>query len=100
MTELVLDGTTIKTESDFHDQIAANPATPDFYGRNLDALNDVLLGFFESPVEIVWHNAGHAAGSLGERYAEILAVFEDAKREWVAHGGCMNIRIASTGIAQ
>ena len=93
MTELILDGSKMSSEEDFHDQIAAHPETPDFYGRNLDALHDLLTGFFSSPVLIIWKNADLAQSALGKRYSLILDVMGDAEEDWHMAGGELGVEL-------
>ena len=81
MTRLMLDGSTMQSESDFHDQVSAHPETPEHYGRNLDALFDILVSEYRSPVLIVWDNAQQAREELGKRYSLILDTFGDAEEE-------------------
>lgn len=64
----------IKTEDDFHDEIEGF-ADIDGYGRNLDALYDVLS---ESNDLIVIENADYLKKNLGKRGEMILRVISDA----------------------
>ncbi|HEX8579407.1 MAG TPA: barstar family protein [Allosphingosinicella sp.] len=81
-SELLLDGRSMASEADLHDVIdrAAREVGFGGYGRNLDALWDVLTGFLELPVQVRWVNArfNHA---WGLRYDKIVRIFEDAERE-------------------
>jgi ribonuclease inhibitor len=82
-TQLLLDGRSISSEADFHDVIdkAARAVGFEGYGRNLDALWDVLTGFLETPVEARWINAAQARTGLGPRFEEIVSIFREADRE-------------------
>ena len=82
-TKLVLDGNAIDSEADFHDMIdrAARSAGFAFYGRNLDALWNVLTAILPQPVEVRWLNAESCRVALGDRFERILAVFRDAEDE-------------------
>lgn len=55
--EIIIDGTTIKSEEDLHDFFAKSFSLPDWYGRNLDALWDVLTGMVDMPLTIIWKNS-------------------------------------------
>ena len=79
-TRLLLDGRLMSSEADLHDMIdeAARAIAFQGYGRNLDALSDVLTGFLEAPVEVRWINAAAAQTALGPRFERIVAIFEDA----------------------
>ena len=86
MTVLELDGASMRSLADLHEQVAQHPETPGFYGRNLDALYDVLLGFYRSPTRIRWHNASQAREQMGPDFARATRVFEDAAEELESFG--------------
>lgn len=44
MTEIILDGTEWKSETDFYSAFFAAVQAPDWHGRNLDALWDSITG--------------------------------------------------------
>ncbi|WP_370248636.1 barstar family protein [Nocardioides sp.] len=56
----VLDGARLRTEADLHDVLARDLDLPEHYGRNLDALADVLRDL--PPAVVLWDDAG--AGGL------------------------------------
>lgn len=78
---LEIDGRDIKTPADFHDRLATCPGVPEFYGRNLDALWDVLTGFIELPVKIVWRNASASRANMGDQFDRLTAVLQKADEE-------------------
>jgi ribonuclease inhibitor len=82
-TQILLDGRSMVSEADFHDVIggAARAAGLEGYGRNLDALWDVLTGFLPLPVEVRWTNGRAARAALGPRFDRLLEVFKDASEE-------------------
>ena len=47
----------ITTAEQFHGQIASSLSFPHYYGKNLDALRDVLQGDVECPCELTWMNS-------------------------------------------
>jgi RNAse (barnase) inhibitor barstar len=62
---LLLDGSSIESETDLHSALADLLGFFDGYGRNLDALRDVLadedLREVKGPVEVLWtHGAKFA----------------------------------------
>ena len=65
----------------FYDELARQLVLPSHFGRNLDALWDVLTGDVEGPFEIVWEGAEQARKSLGEDYAGVVALLRDAAAE-------------------
>ena len=82
-TKLILDGNAIKSEGDFHDAIdhAAHAAGFEGYGRNLDALWDVITAILPLPVDARWLNADACRDALGDRFGRIVWVFRDAEQE-------------------
>lgn len=54
---LIIDGLTINSEEDLHDFFAKSFSLPDWYGRNLHALWDVLTGMVDMPLTIIWRNS-------------------------------------------
>jgi ribonuclease inhibitor len=82
-TSLVLDGNAIESEADFHDVIdrAARAVGFKSYGRNLDALWDVITAILPLPVEVHWVNADACRAALGDRFERIMSVFRDAEDE-------------------
>ena len=77
---LHLDGTAIRSEADFHDAIR-HASGIDFYGRNLDALWDLLTGLVDPPIEICWTDSGSSRAAMGARFDAILGVMRDAQAE-------------------
>ena len=79
MKTIRLDITHIQTVKALHIYLAYRMDFPAHYGKNLDALHD-LLGEVNEPVRIVL--AGTAAGSEMERYLPRLErVLEDCAQE-------------------
>lgn len=76
-----LDGETLTSESDFHDAITAALALPQYYGRNLSALNDVLSTDVERPLQLVWNNAHISRLSMGEDFDRIVRVLRRVESE-------------------
>jgi RNAse (barnase) inhibitor barstar len=72
MAEVLLDGSAMKTESDFYDQFfaAVRDLMPDYGGRNLDAVNDDLRELSE-PLTVRWVKSSEAASHLGEWFGLI-----------------------------
>ncbi len=72
----------VLTLDDVYDQFATQLALPDYFGRNLDALYDVLAGEVDGPLRIVWQDAGAAAQAMGKKhYAAVIEVFNDVGEE-------------------
>ncbi len=67
----------IRTKDQFHIQMAAAFSFPHYYGKNLDALWDVLRIDTERPVELVWLNAAISKQAMGADFEGIVLLFED-----------------------
>ena len=71
MKTIVLDGGQITDAAAMHAVFARELALPEWYGANLDALNDILRGGFGKhrygePIEIIWENFQDSREALGE----------------------------------
>lgn len=73
----MLDGRKIRSVDDLYDQIQAALSVPDFFGRNLDALWDVLSTDTEGPFEIVWKHASTSQKAMKKDFERILQFFKD-----------------------
>lgn len=71
----------IRSRAQFYDELARQLVFPAHFGRNLDALWDVLTGAVEGPFEIVWEGAEQARSHLGEDYAKLATLLRDAAAE-------------------
>lgn len=79
-----IDGQNINSDADFHAAISSALPFPAFYGKNLDALWDVLTGMLERPVLLVWKNSSASEAVMPERFKQIIEVLraaESADRE-------------------
>jgi len=80
--EIQIDGNLIKSEQDFHVAIAKLLEFPEWYGKNLDALWDLLTGHVETDVQLTWSNHQISKENLGEDFKAIISVFEDLKESY------------------
>ena len=71
----------IRTLAQFYDELARQLAFPAYFGRNLDALWDVLTGEVAGPIEIVWEGSAQAEANLGSDYAKLIALLNDLAAE-------------------
>lgn len=69
-----IDGENIRTERDFHDQIAKKLEFGPYYGCNLDALWDRLSTDVERPLRLIWCKSEASRDALGERFGGIVEV--------------------------
>jgi RNAse (barnase) inhibitor barstar len=79
--KLHLDGSRIRSETDLHDEVESQ-LDPTLYGRNLDALWDVIGAMVEPPIEVLWTNAATSKAVLGDRFEKFVAIFRDAEAEY------------------
>lgn len=77
---ITLDAYMLPEPSDFHDRIAVLLDFPSYYGRNLDALIDLLSERTE-PLELVVTNAGDWFYEDSPFYPLLEALFDYAKDE-------------------
>lgn len=73
-----LDGAALKSLDDIYDRMAEDLAFLDYFGRNLDALWDVLTGDLPGPVQIELSGAGAARTAMGPKFDAFLEVLQQA----------------------
>lgn len=76
MSEIILEGAEIRSESDFHDLISAALDFGPYYGRSLDALWDLLTTEVERPIQIIWKKSGISQASMGIMFEEIVSLIK------------------------
>ena len=82
-----LDGKQILTLEAFHQQIAEALDFGLHYGRNLNALWDMLSGDVERPAHLVWHEAAVSRAGLGpEAFDMVIEVLRSAQEEDASMG--------------
>lgn len=81
MRKVILDGSKIESESDFHKTISELLDFGPYYGRNLDALWDRLSTDVERPIEVIWLNSEKSRECLGECFYKIVETFEKTKQQ-------------------
>lgn len=79
--QIELDGQAIRSEADFHAAIMAALPFPHYYGKNLDALWDVLSTDVERPVRLLWRHSGRSREAMGERFDRIVSILRDVERQ-------------------
>lgn len=88
MEKILLDGAKMFSIEQTHNYLSDKLNFPDYYGKNLDALWDVLTEFSE-PVEIKIINLDQFKENLGSRAMDFISIFEDAQNEY----SCINLKI-------
>ena len=76
-----IDGRLIRSRADFYAAIEQVEATPDWMGRNLDALFDVLVANWPKPTVFEWSHAKTSAAAMGPDFEIIMGVLRDAVTE-------------------
>jgi len=79
--QYVLRGEKIRSFSDFYDEIARVLPLPQYFGRNLDALRDVLSTDIEGPFEIVWKSSSISKNALKKDYSQIASLLKRVAKE-------------------
>ena len=77
----LLPGKAIRSLEEFYDEIARELHFPDYFGRNLDALWDVLTTDLEGPVELVWEDSAASRKSMGKDFEKVLGLLKEAAKE-------------------
>lgn len=78
--ELIIDGSKIMSEEDFHMTVADGLDLPSWYGKNLDALWDSLTGIVDRPLKITWTHADQSKERL-PRYEKIISLLRDVEAQ-------------------
>ena len=76
-----LSGAKIRSLEEFYDVISLKLSLPLHFGRNLDALWDVLTTDLEGPVEIIWEESAVSKRAMGPIYDRISALLKDVQKE-------------------
>ena len=80
-----LDGFKIQSEADFHKEIAQALSFGPYYGKNLDALWDVLSRDVERPITLVWKNADASQRSMPAEFEKIIHLLRDVEKDDAAY---------------
>ncbi|EGV38399.1 barstar family protein [Neisseria weaveri] len=78
---IYIDGQSIKESLDFHKQLSSQLKISQYYGRNLDALWDLLSMNIERPLTLVWNNSQESKKYLGEEFDAIVEILDRVKRQ-------------------
>ena len=76
-----LNGNAIRSLDDFYDRISTLKDMPEFFGRNLDALWDVLSIDIEGPFEIIWKKAEASKKLMGKDFDRVVKLLRDLEKE-------------------
>jgi ribonuclease inhibitor len=82
--QALIDGDNVSSEEDFHVKIARAMDFPAYYGKNLNALWDILSGDLPQPTNLVWSNAAKSRIRLGPTFNEIVKVLKEAQAQYAS----------------
>jgi ribonuclease inhibitor len=77
---LIIDGSKIMSEEDFHVAIAEGLDLPNWYGKSLDALWDALTGMVGRPLKITWKDAKQSR-KIFPKFEQIISLFRDVEEQ-------------------
>lgn len=80
MRKIILDGKRMRNREETHDYLKRMLDLPDYYGRNLDALWD-LLSYESRETTITFIHTGAMLENLGSYGAELMEVFYEVNFE-------------------
>ena len=69
-----IDGAVILDEASFHRELAKVIELPGYYGKNLDALWDVMTVDVPGPLVLIWENSEVSRMGMTERFDLIVKV--------------------------
>ena len=76
-----LPGKSIRSLDEFYGEIAKKLHFPDYFGRNLDALWDVLTTDVKGPVELAWEGSEASKKSMGKDFEKVSALLKEVEKE-------------------
>lgn len=76
-----LNGKTLRSFDDLYDQFSKELSLSKHFGRNLDALWDVLSTDVPGPFEIIWKHANESRKMLGEDFDRALKLLQELEQE-------------------
>ncbi len=79
--KIKLPGKSISSLDEFYGEIAKILRFPEHFGRNLDALWDVLTTDIKGPVELAWEDSEVSKKSMGKDFEKVAALLRDVEKE-------------------
>lgn len=73
----ILDGAGLADLDAIYDALATQLGFPAHFGRNLDALWDLLTADIPGPIEIEWRDTAAARRRLGADFDRLARLFDD-----------------------
>ena len=81
---LIFDGAEIESEEQFHQEVRFQSGI-DWYGCNLDALDEMLAYLIpeaHGPFRVEWRNADLCHRSMGQRYLMIVGILKEMQERF------------------
>jgi ribonuclease inhibitor len=79
--KIKLPGKSISSLDEFYSEMAKKLRFPEHFGRNLDALWDVLTTDIKGPVELAWEDSELSKKSMGKDFEKVAALLRDVGKE-------------------
>jgi ribonuclease inhibitor len=81
LKKCILNGKTIRSLDDLYDELSKQLMFPKHFGRNLDALWDVLTTDVDGPFEIVWKLSDDSRKTMSGDFDQVLQLLRELKKE-------------------
>jgi RNAse (barnase) inhibitor barstar len=75
-----IDGSRFSTLEGFYDEVESVLIPGQYWGRNLDAFNDILFWPWEegeAPYRLLWKNAALSRERLGDAFDQLVQIIRD-----------------------
>ncbi len=76
-----ISGASIRSLDDFYTEISRVLNLPGYFGRNLDALWDVLTTEIEGPFDLIWEDSATSRVSMGKDFEKISGLLKELEEE-------------------
>lgn len=76
-----INGQTVRTIDDLYDELSRQLHFPPHFGRNLDALWDVLSTDIEGPFSIVWQNFKTSKKTTKRDFEQVINILKNLEDE-------------------
>ncbi len=81
LKKCTLNGKDIRSLDDLYDQLSNQLSFPAHFGRNLDALWDVLSADMGGPFEIEWKHANESKKTMGKDFERAVKLLQELRKE-------------------
>ena len=78
MKEIIIEGALIASREELHKVFKEALDLPEHYGKNLDALWDMLTGDIDLPIRIIWRDYNTTEENIGSYAKKTLEVIKRA----------------------